>query len=527
MPIAHTYFRPLFRANLVYAVGMLILITAGHALQSWSLPYGLLLTEFVLILLPALLAARLEGQGSLQALGLRWPGWKISALAVVAGLTIWPLGVLLELGMYLVLGYTLPQPFDTVSADPLNLALVFFAMTVAAPLCEEMLFRGYLMGAYRRFLSPALSIVATALLFALFHMRLQGLVAILPVSFVLGYLRVRSDSIIPSMLTHAANNACAGSMVLIRLARPDLFQAASPLVFAILCGFLLCPPLAAASLWLARRVTAPPAPVERPAAPPQWAFAPLWAAALLYLALAGSELIYGRYPQLLADRQLALEPAPWQERATLKYEIRDIANQPIGTLRCEIIPQPDAVAFDCTGEQRPFEVRWLNSVYQSGGYTRRSQGRWQRGDMRLLQASFHFESDQTRWQAEAVSQADGLRVSAGDAPDGSATLPADSLLAQEWPWRLSALPFERANFSGSQVILGRPERLAAGDGPPESETVYALLRGQERLFLNGRALTAWKVKLDRASAWYDIQSPHNLVQFEDGYGVKYVLLEAE
>ncbi len=62
---------------------------------------------------------------------------------------------------------------DVLPKTPLQALLMFLATVVAAPICEEVLFRGYLLRAYER-LGGRKALVAVALLFALFHLRFQG-----------------------------------------------------------------------------------------------------------------------------------------------------------------------------------------------------------------------------------------------------------------------------------------------------------------------------------------------------------------
>ena len=85
------------------------------------------------------------------------------------------------------------------------LALSFVAIAVAAPLAEEMTFRGlgyYLLSQF----GPWAAIAVTGLAFALAH----GLVVGIPVFFVIGaglaFLRYRTESLLPPILLHMAFN---------------------------------------------------------------------------------------------------------------------------------------------------------------------------------------------------------------------------------------------------------------------------------------------------------------------------------
>lgn len=85
------------------------------------------------------------------------------------------------------------------------LALSFLAIAVAAPLAEELTYRGLGFFLHLQF-GVWIAIVVTGLAFALSH----GIVVGIPVFFVIGaglaYLRHRTNSIVPPILVHMAFN---------------------------------------------------------------------------------------------------------------------------------------------------------------------------------------------------------------------------------------------------------------------------------------------------------------------------------
>ncbi len=84
----------------------------------------------------------------------------------------------------------------------------FLVIAVVAPVVEELLFRGIGFNLLRRFGDTA-AILATGLAFGLYH----GLVNALPIltlfGIALAWLRLRTRSVYPGMLVHAAFNAVA------------------------------------------------------------------------------------------------------------------------------------------------------------------------------------------------------------------------------------------------------------------------------------------------------------------------------
>jgi hypothetical protein len=81
-------------------------------------------------------------------------------------------------------------------------ASVFFG-----PILEEMLFRGVLYRGLRRIYPMGLATIMTAWFFGAAHMRWQAMVTIGLVGLVLGWLRAKSGSIVPTALAHMAFNA--------------------------------------------------------------------------------------------------------------------------------------------------------------------------------------------------------------------------------------------------------------------------------------------------------------------------------
>jgi len=86
---------------------------------------------------------------------------------------------------------------------------VVLAGSVMAPIAEELYFRGFVFGSYRRTRSPLVAYGVTSLLFATLHLNLPALLPILVLSLVFCYAYQRTGSIVPSMVGHALNNTTA------------------------------------------------------------------------------------------------------------------------------------------------------------------------------------------------------------------------------------------------------------------------------------------------------------------------------
>lgn len=87
---------------------------------------------------------------------------------------------------------------------------------LGAPVLEELLFRGLLLRALARRWGPGPGVVGSALLFGLLHsMDPQAVPPLVVLGLMLGWLRVRSGSLWPGVLLHAANNAAALALLLV------------------------------------------------------------------------------------------------------------------------------------------------------------------------------------------------------------------------------------------------------------------------------------------------------------------------
>jgi len=88
----------------------------------------------------------------------------------------------------------------------------FLVIAVLPGICEELLFRGFLM---RFFEGKKLwyTVLASAVLFAIFHLDPFRLLPTFLLGTLLGWLALRSGSIVNSMLSHTLNNAFALSII--------------------------------------------------------------------------------------------------------------------------------------------------------------------------------------------------------------------------------------------------------------------------------------------------------------------------
>ncbi|MBV9542838.1 MAG: CPBP family intramembrane metalloprotease, partial [Chloroflexi bacterium] len=99
---------------------------------------------------------------------------------------------------------------------PASFALLLLSAGIAAPFAEELFFRGFLFGTYRRTKPLWMAYGASSLMFTLLHLepnrmnpaQMAGLsVGIFILATLLAWVYERTDSLYPGMLAHALNNA--------------------------------------------------------------------------------------------------------------------------------------------------------------------------------------------------------------------------------------------------------------------------------------------------------------------------------
>jgi membrane protease YdiL (CAAX protease family) len=88
-----------------------------------------------------------------------------------------------------------------------NPAATFLAVVVVAPLTEEFFFRGLLLSGFEKRYDATRAVVFTTVLFSVAHANPVQLPATLLLGFYLGWLTLRTRSILPAVIAHALNNA--------------------------------------------------------------------------------------------------------------------------------------------------------------------------------------------------------------------------------------------------------------------------------------------------------------------------------
>jgi len=158
---------------------------------------------FLIGLVAVIVAVAPLGKAAFPALGLRPANWKYPVFGALG--TLFLSVAVSQIGIE---PQGMKQVIDVVR-EPHELILSLLLLSVLAPIVEELVFRGLLYGwiAGRWGGTPAL--IVSSLAFAAAHWEPAHIILVLPLGFLFGWLRRRTDSLLPSLFSHIVNNGFA------------------------------------------------------------------------------------------------------------------------------------------------------------------------------------------------------------------------------------------------------------------------------------------------------------------------------
>ncbi|MBD2018635.1 CPBP family intramembrane metalloprotease, partial [Leptolyngbya sp. FACHB-36] len=98
-------------------------------------------------------------------------------------------------------------PIALEGKDSVALTIFFVTAAIAAPVFEEILFRGFLLPSLTRYLPMWGAIGLSGLIFAIAHLSLSEVLPLTVLGMVLGFVYVRSRNLLASMLLHSLWNS--------------------------------------------------------------------------------------------------------------------------------------------------------------------------------------------------------------------------------------------------------------------------------------------------------------------------------
>ncbi|HRY83867.1 MAG TPA: ABC transporter permease subunit/CPBP intramembrane protease [Candidatus Cloacimonadota bacterium] len=193
-----------------FVIALLLLFYLGGAWQKADLGKGLVQTQLLLILLPVLLVLRVLKLNPKETLRLKAP--KLQEIALIPFIAI-PAAIIVSMLSQLI-NSIFPFPSEYLEQlgklfqmdIPLWQQIIIIA--VLPGICEEILFRGFMVRFYEAH-GTKVALVVSAVLFAAFHLDPFRFLPVLVLGLLLSWLTLRSGSIYNSMFSHALNNGFA------------------------------------------------------------------------------------------------------------------------------------------------------------------------------------------------------------------------------------------------------------------------------------------------------------------------------
>ena len=122
-----------------------------------------------------------------------------------------------------------PQFFETMQTEQMEMIqnylqgdhliwLTLFNIGIVPAVCEEIMYRGYVMRCFEKSWGIWVAIIFSGLIFGAYHMQPTNLLPLAAIGVVLAYVTWTSKSIYPAMLAHFINN---GGSVLVATYQPE------------------------------------------------------------------------------------------------------------------------------------------------------------------------------------------------------------------------------------------------------------------------------------------------------------------
>lgn len=170
--------------------------------------YGTLLNEILLLVLAVALTAVVRGDFK-QVFPIHKP--KLSA--VFGTILLWIGSFLAIMIITMIIAYFFPEEVIGVSQGlgmefaSLTFIISFVIVSISPAICEEAVFRGFVMHSFDNGKNKWIAIVVTGLIFGAFHGNIWRFVPTALLGIMLGYIVYETDNMIYGALFHAINNA--------------------------------------------------------------------------------------------------------------------------------------------------------------------------------------------------------------------------------------------------------------------------------------------------------------------------------
>lgn len=200
----------IFEVNILYLVLGILLLYVGYLVQSREIFSGLLITEYILILLPNILYLKLRGFSLKSVLRLNPITLKQAIIIILIMLFAYPVVVFFNaLFLAFLSNYSSTVPSTIpIPTNAYEFIIGILVIAISPGVCEEIMFRGTIYSAYEK-LGNVKSIIITSVLFGLFHFNIFNFIGPTFLAIILSIILIKTNSIISSILGHILNNSIA------------------------------------------------------------------------------------------------------------------------------------------------------------------------------------------------------------------------------------------------------------------------------------------------------------------------------
>lgn len=211
-------------ANILYLIGAALFWTIGARFQARNLRSGLIITQYIIILLPPIIYIAAKKLSIKKILKLNKISFKHGFLIACITLLIYPVAIFGNVLLMTIISFlgnlNIPQlPMATSKNEYL---MLMFIISISAGICEEIFFRGFILSGYER-MGKKKAVIFSAILFGFFHFNIYNLIGPIVLGLVFGYLVLVTDSIFAGMIGHMVNNGFAVTLGFIINLAVDFF----------------------------------------------------------------------------------------------------------------------------------------------------------------------------------------------------------------------------------------------------------------------------------------------------------------